>query len=222
MKKFFSISVQQKYLMGVTGLGLALFVLLHMLGNLLIFAGAKSYNLYAEKLESSSLLIVFEAGLLVLFLTHIVLALVLSLKNFLAREKSYARKPTFAKATAWYQKGLIAQGLVILIFVILHLIAFKFGPHYEVTYGEKTVRDLFRLVAEVFQNPLKVIWYIVALFILSFHLFHGLTSSLQSLGLDHPRFSGGIKTLSRAYVVLVTLGYVSLPLYMFFFKGDIF
>ena len=53
-----------------------------------------------------------------------------------------------------YQKSLIAQGMVILIFVVLHLITFKFGPHYEARYDSLVVRDFFRLVAEVFQNPL--------------------------------------------------------------------
>ncbi len=205
--------------MGVTGLGLALFLFFHMLGNLLIFAGEKAYNLYAHQLTSTKLLVVFEVGLLLLFLVHIILAVGLSIKNRLARKTRYARPASGIKSTGWYQKSLIAQGVVILVFVILHLIAFKFGEHYEVTYEGKTVRDLFRLVIEAFQKPLTVIWYMGALLILSVHLFHGLTSSFQSLGLSHPRFNIWIKKTSVVYAVLVTLGYISLPLFVFFFRG---
>ena len=207
----------QKYLMGLTGLGLALFVLLHMLGNLLIFCGEKSYNLYAHKLTSNPFLLAFEMGLLALFIGHIGLALVLSLKNKKARLQKYAHKLKGFKATAFYQKTLLAQGLVILVFVIWHLITFKFGPYYTAVYGEETVRDLFRLLIEVFQNPFIVIGYLLALLILSFHLFHGVASSVASLGLSHPRFELGIKKVSLVYTVLVTAGYMVLPIYIYIF-----
>ena len=211
------ISLVQKYIMGLTGLGLALFVLLHMLGNLLIFCGEKSYNLYAHKLTSNPFLLAFEVGLLSLFACHIVLALALSFKNKKARPEKYARPLKGLKATAFYQKSLLAQGVVILIFVIWHLITFKFGPYYEITYGEETVRDLFRLLIEAFQSPLMVVGYLLALLVLSFHLFHGLASSVQSLGLSHPRFELGIKKISLVYTALVTLGYMVLPLYIYWF-----
>ena len=217
MKSFFMFSILQKYLMGLTGLGLALFVLVHMLGNLLIFAGGKAYNLYAHQLEENSLLFVFEVGLLILFLLHIILAVVLSIRNRLARPERYVYSASGPKATTWYQKSLIAQGAVILVFVILHLISFKFGAYYEVTYEGKTVRDIFRVVVEAFQNPMTVIWYLVALLILSVHLFHGVSSSFQSLGFSHSRFNLWIKRINFVYVALVTVGYISLPLYIFFF-----
>lgn len=217
MKNFFWLSLVQKYLMGITGLGLALFVLLHMLGNLLIFAGAKAYNLYAHKLQTGFLFIL-EAGLLALFLLHIFLALCLSLKNQKARGGEYVFRARGEKATSLWQKSLLAQGAVILVFVILHLITFKFGAHYEVRYEEKTVRDIFRLVEESFQNPITVIWYVLALLVLSVHLFYGLSSSFKSLGLDHPRFTPYIEKAGGAYALCVTAGYISLPLYLFFFK----
>ncbi len=65
-------------------------------------------------------------------------------------------------------RTLFAQGLILLVFVILHLITFKYGPHYSVNYGSGDIRDLFRLIVEVFQEPGYVAWYLVALFILEF------------------------------------------------------
>ena len=221
MKYFFKFSIGQKYLMGVTGLLLAFFLLVHMLGNLLIFWGEKTYNLYSYQLQNLKLLLVAEMGLLFLFVLHIVLALTLTLKNRLAKGKPSVYPLKGIKATTWRQKSLIAQGAVIFVFVIWHLISFKFGVHYEVTYGEKTVKDMYRLVVEAFQNPLTVIGYIFSLLILSQHLLHGLSSSFQSLGFHHPVFNVWIKRGNGVYAVLVTLGYVSLPLYVFFFKGVI-
>ena len=220
MKKWFLLSIGQKYLMGVTGLGLVLFVLLHMLGNLLIFAGEKTYNFYAYQLGENKLLVVFQVGLLSLFLVHIGLALVLSIKNYFSRSYKYAQPASGWKATAWYQKTLLAQGAVILVFVILHLITFKFGTYYEVVYEGKTMRNLFQLVVEEFQKPMTVIWYLIALLVLFFHLLHGLSSSFQSLGVSYPRFDIWIKKLSLVYALFVTLGYVSLPLYVFFFMVE--
>ncbi len=217
MKKFFLFSIGQKYLMGVTGLGLAFFVLAHMLGNLLIFAGDKAYNLYMHQMVNMKASVIVQTGLLTAFLLHIILALILGVKNYFSRSEKYARQASGWKATAWYQKTLIAQGAVILVFVILHLITFKFGAHYEVVYEGKTVRNLFQLVIEVFQKPVMVIWYLIALLILFVHLFHGLSSSFQSLGLSHPRFDSWIKKLSLGYAVFVTVGYISLPIYVFFF-----
>jgi len=205
--------------MGLTGLGLALFVLAHMLGNLLIFAGPKSYNLYAHQLETFPLLVVFELGLLSLFVIHIILALILTIKNLISRYPKTKISPSGQKKTAWYKKGLITQGAVILVFVILHLITFKYGEYYKVTYSGKTVRDIFRLVVDAFHNPVRVIWYLFALLILSIHLFHGLKSSFQSLGLNHPKFNMWIHRVSIVYAVVVTTGYISLPLYVFLTGG---
>ncbi len=215
MKSIFISSIIWKCLMGLSGLGLIIFVLVHMMGNLLIFAGAKAYNLYAHQM-TQNWIIVLELGLVFLFLFHIVLAVFLSLKNIFASGKNYAYKAKGEKATALYQKTLLAQGAVILAFVIVHLITFKFGTHYEVNYGEKTVRDLFRLVVEVFQNPLVIAWYLVALGVLFFHLLHGLESAFKSLGVGESTAGGmWINRLSKAYAGFVIAGYMAQPLYVF-------
>ena len=216
MKRFFLISIGQKYLVGLTGLGLAVFVLMHMLGNLLIFGGPEAYNSYAHLLESNIFLLAFELILLTTFSVHIGFAIWFTIKNYQARGQKYIHLAQGEKATRWWQKSLPAQGIVILVFVILHLITFKFGEEYTVTYKDGAIRDLYRLVVETFKDPVTVIWYLGALLVLSVHLFHGLVSSFQSLGLSHPRYEVYLKKISLIYVVFVSLGYISLPLYVFF------
>ncbi len=215
MRSFFISSIGQKFIMGLSGLGMILFLLVHMLGNLLIFAGPKVYNLYAHQM-TQDWVIILELGLVLLFISHIILALILSVKNYFSRKIGYAVKPQGWKATPLYQRTLLAQGAVILVFVILHLITFKFGTYYEVSYDGKLVRDLFRLVVELFQQPLVLFWYLVALSVLFFHLLHGWDSSFKSLGMERRSIQVGLKWMGWFYVSFVVLGYMSQPLYVFF------
>lgn len=210
-------SIGRKQLIGLTGLGLSLFVLVHMLGNCLIFVSPQAYNEYGHALTSNRLIYLAEVGLLALFAAHLVFATWISIKNKQARPSEYAIRSSGDKGTSWAKRSLWAQGLVILVFVILHLITFKFGPVYMVDYGNGEIRDLARLMIEVFQEPLYVGWYISALVVLGFHLSHGVGSSLQTFGVNHPRWNCLIKYISLIYGLAVAAGFAAQPLYVFLF-----
>jgi succinate dehydrogenase / fumarate reductase cytochrome b subunit len=205
--------------MGVTGLGLCLFLLIHMTGNLLILAGPEAFNSYSHALVTNHLIFVAEAGLVVMFLAHVFKAVATTLRNKAARPIGYTVNSKGDKHTTPVSRTLMVQGIVILVFVILHLATFKYGPHYTVVYNGVEQRDLFRLVLEVFHNPGYVIWYTIALLVLSFHLGHGFYSSLQSLGLNHPKYTPALKTLGYVYDVIVSGGFIILPLYVYFIHG---
>jgi succinate dehydrogenase / fumarate reductase cytochrome b subunit len=155
-----------------------------------------------------------------MFLAHAFQASYLTWKNYRARDTRYAMLPSGAKRTPWLHRTLFVQGLVLLVFVILHLITFKYGPHYTVNYGEGEIRDLFRLMVEVFQQPGYVAWYLVALFILGMHLSHGVKSTIQSFGVHHPRWQNAIRCFGVVYACVVMIGFISQPIYLFaFYKG---
>jgi succinate dehydrogenase / fumarate reductase cytochrome b subunit len=213
-------TIGSKALVGVTGLGLSLFVLAHMAGNLLMFVSPKAYNLYGHALVSNPLIYLAEAGLVVLFVVHLVKALLLTWNNHSSRPQKYAVVGQGDKATSTTTKTMWMQGLVILVFVILHLITFKYGNYYEVTYDGLVVRDLHRLIVEVFQQPMYVFGYILALLALGFHLCHGVGSAFQTIGLNHPQYTPIIKKISLAYGLIVAGGFISQPLYVFLiYKG---
>lgn len=214
--KFFCSTIGRKQLIAVTGLALSLFVLTHMLGNLLLFVGPKAYNEYSHQLTSNKLIFLAEAGLLGAFLIHMVLAVRISIYNRLCRPQAYYMSASGDKATSPATKSLWAQGIVILVFSIYHLFTFKFGNYYEADYGSGPIRDLHRLVVEVFESPSYVLGYALSLLILGVHLSHGIKSSLQTLGFHHPRYECKVKLLSRFYGALVALGFLSQPLYVFF------
>jgi succinate dehydrogenase / fumarate reductase cytochrome b subunit len=212
-------TIGRKQLVGVTGLGLSFFLLTHMAGNMLILVSPEAYNKYSYALISNPLLPAAEIGLLVAFVAHLALAIRLQIMNWGARDSRYAVKSNGAKATSIIQRSLWAQGLLILVFVILHLITFKYGPHYTVTYDGHEMRDLHKLVLEVFSSPGYVAWYIVALLVLLLHLSHGVGSAFQTLGIHHPRYQKPIRCFSIGYAFIVIAGFLSQPIYVLMMRG---
>lgn len=219
-KRLFSSTIGSKQLVGFTGLALALFVFTHMAGNLLIFVGPEAYNEYSYALISNPLIYVAEGGLLLAFVAHLGMALALQIRNWKARPVWYAVKASGDKGTSATARTLWAQGLIILVFVVVHLMTFKFGKHYTATYDGETIRDLHGLVLEVFQSPIYVGVYTFCLVILGFHLCYGVKSAFQTLGIHHPKYTPAIRVFSWVYGIVVAAGFISCPIYVFFiYKG---
>lgn len=213
---YFDSSPGKKVLMGVTGLIWSGFVLAHMLGNLLLFVGPEAYNRYAHFLTSGSIIYVAEAALILSILVHVVMALRLTWLNRRARgPQRYAMSPQGEKAPSLASRTMAVHGTIILVFLITHLLGFKFGTYYETAVNGVVMRDLYRLVVEVFSNPLAVGWYLLALVLLGMHLSHGFGSVFQSLGLMNRKNREFFRRLSMAYALLVTLGFVAQPIYIF-------
>ena len=208
----------QKIAVGLTGLGLCLFILIHMLGNLFILSGPSAYNEYAHTLHEFPAMKIFEIGLLIFFVGHIVLSLLLQIKNKKARGKTgYQLQAEGEKKTSLTHQFLWFQGGVLLVFLIFHLWSFKFGPYYETQLNGESVRDIYRLVSESFKNPFYTIGYSFALLILSVHLLRGLPASFKSLGLSHSFYLSLIEKLSIFFAVLITLGFLAPIWYIFIY-----
>ncbi|GAB4339126.1 MAG: hypothetical protein Kow0037_23780 [Calditrichia bacterium] len=218
-------TVGKKLFIGITGLSLFGFIVIHLLGNLTLFsADGNLLNGYAHKLESlGALLYVAELILLVAFLFHMILAVTETLKNRRARggqkyvvshSAGGASKKTLASST------MIYTGIVIILFTIFHLITFKFGPGvaegYSVVKNGETVRDLHRLVVESFQNEWLVLGYVLVMLFLGFHLRHGFWSAFQSLGIAHPKLTPFFYSLGAILAVLLAGGFLVLPVYIYF------
>lgn len=214
---YFCSSVGRKHLMGVTGLAISLFALSHMLGNTLIFLGSDAYNRYGHALTSNkAFLYAAEIGLLVMFVVHVYLGIKLSIENKSARTQKYALPTNGAKKAEFASKTMVYQGLFLLAFIIYHLITFKYGPHYTTQVDGVEMRDLFQLIVEKFKDPAYVFGYVVSMGFVAIHLSHGFSSSFQSLGFNHPRYTPKIRKLSIAYALLIGIGFSAQPLYVYF------
>jgi succinate dehydrogenase / fumarate reductase, cytochrome b subunit len=216
MLEFFKSTVGRKYLMGATGLVWMGFILTHMAGNMLILVSADSYNSYGHAIVSNKLLLYSaEILLVVALIVHVFCAISLTLGNRGARDTRYAMSPNGSKGSSWASKYMAVQGSAVLAFIILHLITFKYGTEYETNVNGIPMRDLHRLIVEVFQSPGYVAWYVVCLLLLMFHLSHGASSVFQSFGILERKMQDGIKKFAWVYALIVILGFLSQPLYVF-------
>lgn len=216
MTMFLKSTIGRKYIMALTGLIWAGFVLVHMAGNFLLFVSADAYNAYSHALTSGKIIYLAEAVLVLSLIPHVVTAITLTLKNKSARDRGYATSAS-EKGASFASKTMPVQGMLILLFIVLHLIGFKYGTYYETTVDGVVMRDIFKLVVETFKNPLMTAWYLVALVVLGLHLSHGISSVFQSLGLLSRANQKVIKTIALAYAVLVAGGFLVQPIYIFLF-----
>ncbi len=220
MFDFVKSTVGRKYIMGISGLVWMGFVLTHMAGNMLIFVSSDLYNAYGHAIVSNKpLLYVAESVLVLALLVHVVTAISLTIENRRAKGTRYAVNPNGEKGPTLASQTMGMQGSLILAFIITHLATFKYGEEYQTVVNGVPMRDLHRLIIEQFQQPGYVLWYVVALIVLMFHLSHGAHSIFQSFGFLERKMQKGLKKFAWTYAILVAAGFLSQPAYVFLFKG---
>ena len=210
-----SSSVGKKFLMAITGLLLCGFLVAHLAGNLLLPAGGTLFNDYAKKLhENEGLLMVAETGLFAIFVLHLYLAFSLTGGNVMARGKGYAvteskREDTISKARP--DKWMIGSGIVLLIYICLHLFDFKLhrlGMDDELMRlagGSEAVTA--EVAIHVLKSPVTMIGYAAGFVFLFAHLSHGVSSAFQSLGISHPKYNSLIRYGGLAFAGLISIGF---------------
>lgn len=212
----------KKLIMGLSGLLLIGYLIVHLTANLLIFAGdgGRLYNLYAYTLHQlGPILVVLRILLAALFLFHIVSGIRVVIRNRRARTTRYALTASkggpsrMTPASRW----MAITGLVLLVFVPLHVWMFSLGPYYETVIDGKPMRDLYRLVVERFNEADVAFSYAAVMLFLCLHLAHGFWSALQSLGALNRRWLPVAYTVGVILAILLASGFFILPLYTYFF-----
>ena len=216
LRRVFSSSVGTKLLIGLTGLALFAYLILHLAGNALIFAGPEIFNEYSHALISNPLILPIEVGLLAIFLLHVYKAVTNYFANQAARPAGYAVKKyaghTSRKSVA--SSTMIWSGLVIFLFILVHVKQFKYGAWYQ-TVSENPIRDLARTEFEVFSQPLWVAFYVVGTLLVGLHLRHGISSGFQSLGFDHPVYTRRLTTWGVVFAVIIGGGLALIPVWVY-------
>jgi succinate dehydrogenase / fumarate reductase, cytochrome b subunit len=217
LQKALSSSIGSKFLIAFTGLSLLVFLIAHLAGNLLFIAGPAAFNEYSHKLVSNPLIYVAELGLVAVFLLHIVKTVGVFAGSYAARPQGYAKKKWAKTKNDRSRKSassttMIVTGTITLLFVVTHLATFKFGTYYEAPDG---IRDLYRLQLAVFSNQGYVAFYLVSIGVIVFHLWHGVSSAMQSFGIDSPTWTPRVRWMGRGLAVSIGLGFAILPIYTF-------
>ncbi len=215
---FLGSSIGKKILVALTGAALVAFVLGHMIGNLLIYAGPNAINEYGQTLHTllhGAGIWIARIGLLVCVVVHVVLTIQLTKENRAARTQKYGYEATIQASKS--SRIMILSGLTLLAFIIYHLLHFTvragndYGTYTTSLHGE-TVHDVYRMVVVGFSWWPASLFYIIAMCLLWSHLSHGVASLFQTLGLSNERTRPAYKALGLAFATLILVGNCSIPL----------
>ena len=204
--RFLGSSIGKKVVMAVTGFALFGFVVAHMLGNLLVYLGPAALNAYAESLRHyPALLWAARIGLLVAAALHVWAAYSLTMMNRAARPEGYRerehRESTYASRTMRW------SGVLLLLFIVYHLMHMTWGnAHPNFIPG-----DVYHNFIVGFRQTLVSVVYIVAMLALGLHMYHGVWSLLQTLGLSHPRYNPLRHAFATLITAVVVIGNISMP-----------
>lgn len=216
---FFSSQVGRKLLTGITGISLVLFTIVHLAGNLqLLSTDPTPFNAYGKALSDFGLLLyVAEIALGAIFLIHAAIGISIWARKRKARGSSYAKSASKGgnSKQSISSRSMILTGTVLLVFLVIHLIQFRFGNDPGTTIDGEQARDLYFLVEQVFSNIGWVIFYVGVTILLGFHLRHGIWSALQSLGAMKPSLSKGIYSAAFVVGALLSVGFLILPVLIY-------
>jgi len=226
LSRFYSSSVGKKILVALTGAVLVVFVLGHMIGNLLVFAGQEAINEYGHMLHTAlhgggvwiaRLVLLAAVGI------HIIATVQLTKANRAARVERYGREAS--KVSSRASRTMIWSGLTILAFIVYHILHFtvRVGNEYNNPalysydlHGE-TVHDVYKMVIDGFSWWPASAFYIIAMLLLYTHLSHGVSSLFQTLGLATHRTAALFDKLGHAYALLIVIGNCSIPIAILLF-----
>lgn len=201
-------SIGKKLMMAVTGLCFCSFLILHLAGNLILYSGRDAFNSYAEKLHSlGSIITMAEFGLLFFAIIHIFIGATLFYQNFRARPIRYSINK-WAGGRSIGSVTMPYTGLLLLIFVIIHLLNFHFI--------EKNDTTIFQIVTDAFAKPGYIAMYVAAMIVVAIHVSHGFWSAFQTIGANHPKYMPVIRGLSIVFSIALGVGFGFIPIYFSF------
>jgi len=207
---FYKSSIGKKLIVGLTGLLLSSYLVVHLIGNLLLFRSDRgaAFDAYAEILPNILVIRIIEILLFAIFAGHILTGVILWFLNRMARSRKYeVRKQEDNSALT--SRTMFLTGSVVFIFIVVHMRTFWYTSRYEA--GETF--SMYAVVKSAFANPLYSLFYLVALFILGFHLRHGFQSAFQTFGLRDKKYAPLIEWIGMIFWLIIPVCFASMPLY---------
>lgn len=206
-------SVGKKILMAATGFILVGFLIVHMIGNLKVFFGAEPFNFYAEWLREVGYpflphgvgLWTFRIVLIAAVLLHILAAIQLWAMSGRARSHSYEKLD--ALSFSYASRTMRWGGVIIALFVVYHILHFTTGQ----AHADFIPGDVYHNYVSAFQHPLVWVVYLVAQSALCLHLYHGVWSFFQTLGLNHPKYNNWRRPLAGVVAIGLFVGFMLPP-----------
>lgn len=209
-------SLIKKILMALTGLFLAFFLIIHLAGNFQLLLpqveAQLQFNEYSKFLSGLLPIKIVSYLLYASILYHIIDALMLTISNRRANHQKY-KTDNRREVSSWASRNMGLLGSILTLFLIIHFKdywwVYKFG---ELPMDANGNKDLYLIVMTSFQQLWYVILYVIAFLALGFHLWHGVSSAFRTLGLYNQRFIRWAKFLGYAYTILITGGFIIIPI----------
>jgi succinate dehydrogenase cytochrome b subunit len=209
----------KKILMALTGLFLAFFLIIHLLGNLQLLlpeeVGHTQFNAYSHFLSGNILIKIISYVLYASILYHVFDAAWITLTNRKASDKNY-NSDNRAEVSGWISRNMGILGTLILIFLVIHFkdywYIYKFGSPPVDAAGNK---DLYLIVVASFKEWYYVAGYVMAIIALGIHLLHGISSAFRTLGVYHPKYIRWLKYLGYIFSILITIGFAIIPILIY-------
>lgn len=207
-------SIGKKLVMGLTGLFLVSFLVIHVSINACIFFndGGQTFNTAADFMAHNPVIRILEIGLLAGLVLHCIQALLLTLQNNKARPVAYA-KVDGAANSKWYSRSMGILGSLLLMFLVVHFANFWFPTKVAVFSHQE--HNTFESMKLVFDQWYFVLIYLLGVGALCYHLLHGIQSAFQTLGLNHKNYTPAIKSFGMWFSIIVCLLFASMPVAMF-------
>ena len=215
-KQFFTSSLGKKYIMGLTGLFLISFLIVHVGVNSCIFVNdnGETFNTAAHFMSHNWVVRILEIGLFVGIFLHFIQGLLLWKQNSAARPIKYAVNNASANSN-WYSRSMGLLGTLLLMFLIIHLSHFWYETKKDLYFGSDS-ENTYEGIKLVFSKWYWVVAYLLGIVSLFWHLIQGFQSAFQSLGINHKRYTPIIKCAGVAYSVIVCILFALMPILMFF------
>lgn len=221
-KQVFTSSVGKKLVMGLTGISLVLFLIVHAGINACIFAdlvnpneNGEMFNKAAHFMGSTVLIRIVEIGLFAGIILHIAQGYLLTLENQKKRSIGYA--VTYKDGSKWYSRSMGLLGTLILIFLVLHLYHFWTSARFTgrglepVVYNGVEMHNMFGLMKATFTEWWIVIVYALGCISLAYHLAHGFQSAFKTLGVHNKRYNAMLISLGYGYAVIIATLFILMP-----------
>jgi succinate dehydrogenase / fumarate reductase cytochrome b subunit len=212
LSRFYRAAIGKKIVMGVTGLIGIGFVILHMAGNLLAFRGQEAINAYAHFLASTGeLLWLLRIVLIVAVILHVVAAYQLTMQNRAARPVGYVNRE--AQVTTWAARTMRWGGVLLLVFIVLHIMHFT-NPGWR-PEGVFDKADVYTNIVMSFRIWWITLFYVASMIALGLHLYHGVWSSVRSIGAAQPTQRPMHRTVALVLSLVLWLGFTAVPVAVF-------
>jgi succinate dehydrogenase / fumarate reductase cytochrome b subunit len=216
-KQMFTSSVGKKLIMGLTGIFLVLFLIVHAGLNACIWAmdGGVMFNRAGHFMGSNAVPRILEVGLFFFIFLHIIQGYMLTIENRSKRAVGYA--VNYSKGSKWYSRSMAILGTILLMFFIIHWKHFwvpsRITGVEEITLPNGVqVHNLYGVMQETFKDIWVVIFYVISCISLAYHLAHGFQSAFKTIGVHNKRYHAMISAIGYGFAILIPLAFAMMPI----------